>query len=140
MVLSPVQTYMIMFFTGGFLYCGMEILYRGYSHISMLLAGGICFLMIGVIENILGEAASIIGQMLVCGLMITAVELVIGMIVNRQLHLNVWDYSREQYNFKGQICLLNCNLWFLLSGPAIVLHDLLRYLLMGGEIPHYKIF
>lgn len=140
MVLSPVQTYMIMFFTGGFLYCGMEILYRGYSHISMLLAGGICFLMIGVIENILGETASIIGQMLVCGLMITAVELVIGMIVNRQLHLNVWDYSREQYNFKGQICLLNCNLWFLLSGPAIVLHDLLRYLLMGGEIPHYKIF
>lgn len=140
MVLSPVQTYTIMFFTGGFLYCGMEILYRGYSHISMLLAGGICFLMIGVIENILGEAASIIGQMLVCGLMITAVELVIGMIVNRQLHLNVWDYSREQYNFKGQICLLNCNLWFLLSGPAIVLHDLLRYLLMGGEIPHYKIF
>ena len=45
--------------------------------------------------------------------MITSVELLFGMVVNRQLHLNVWDYSGEQYNFQGQICLLYSNLWFL---------------------------
>ena len=40
--MNPAQAYTIMFFTGGFLYCALEILMRGYSHISMLLAGGIC--------------------------------------------------------------------------------------------------
>lgn len=140
MVLNPLQAYTIMFFTGGFVYCGIEILYRGFSHISMLFAGGICFLLVGLVEQLLGESASIVAQMLFCGLMITLVEFVVGLVVNRQMHLNVWDYSAEQYNFKGQICLLNSNLWFLLSGPAIFLYDYMRYILMGITLPHYKIF
>lgn len=140
MFLNPIQAYTIMFFTGGFVYCGIEILYRGFSHISMLFAGGLCFLLVGMVENILGESASLVAQMLLCSLVITAVEFLFGIVVNRQLHLNVWDYSGEQYNFKGQICLLNCNLWFLLSGPAILLYDFLRYVLMGIAMPHYKIF
>ena len=138
--MNQIQAYIIMFLTGGFLYCGLEILYRGYSHISMLIAGGICFLLVGVIENILGSSASIIGQMFVCGLMITTIEFTIGMIVNRHMHLNVWDYSGEQYNIKGQICLLYSNLWFLLSCPVIILHDLMQHILLGYNMPHYKIF
>lgn len=138
--MNPVQAYIIMFFTGGFLYCSIEILYRGYSHISMLIAGGICFLLTGVIENILGDSSSLIGQMVICGLMITLVEFLVGMVVNRQMHLNVWDYSGQQYNLKGQICLLYTNLWFLLSCPLILLHDYLEYILLGVQIPHYKIF
>ena len=113
------QVYLIMFLTGGFLYCGIEILYRGYSHISMLFAGGLCFVLVGAVENILGDGASLIGQMIICGLMITGVEFIVGMIVNRQMHLNVWDYSGQQYNFKGQVCLLYTNLWILLSCPVI---------------------
>ena len=140
MVLNSLQAYTIMFFTGGFVYCGIEILYRGFSHISMLFAGGLCFLLVGVVEQILGESASIVAQMLFCGLMITLVEFIFGVVVNRQMHLNVWDYSTEQYNFKGQICLLNSNLWFLLSGPAIFLYDYMRFILMGIALPHYKIF
>ena len=101
--MNTIQAYIIMFMTGGFLYCGIHILYRGYSHISMLFAGGLCFILVGVIENILGENASIISQMLFCGIMITIVEFIFGMVVNRYMHLGVWDYSGEQYNFKGQI-------------------------------------
>ena len=63
--MNPVQAYIIMFFTGGFLYCAIEIFYRGYSHVSMLIAGGICFLLTGVIENILGDSSSLIGQMVI---------------------------------------------------------------------------
>ena len=47
--MNPAQAYTIMFFTGGFLYCALEILMRGYSHISMLLAGGICFVLVGAV-------------------------------------------------------------------------------------------
>ena len=52
--MNPAQAYTIMFFTGGFLYCALEILMRGYSHISMLLAGGICFVLVGAVQNLLG--------------------------------------------------------------------------------------
>ena len=138
--MNQIQAYVIMFLSGGFLYCGIEILYRGYSHISMLIAGGICFILVGAVENILGSTASIISQMLWCGIMITTVEFIVGIIVNKHMHLNVWDYSGEQYNFKGQICLLYSNMWFLLSYPMILLHDCMKYILLGSQIPNYKIF
>ncbi len=138
--MNTVQAYIIMFLTGGFLYVGIEILQRGYSHISMLLAGGLCFLLVGVVEHIAGESASLVGEMVICGLMITLVEFVFGMFVNQKLNLGVWDYSGEQYNYKGQICLLYTNLWILLSGPVIIAHDIMEYFLLGVPLQHYKIF
>lgn len=138
--MSQLQAYLIMFFTGGFLYCGIEILARGYSHISMLLAGGTCFVLAGAVENLLGSSASLISQMFFCSIMITCVELFIGLIVNRHMHLNVWDYSNQQYNFQGQICLLYTNLWFFISCPLILLHDSMEFLLLGTPIPTYHIF
>lgn len=72
--------------------------------------------------------------------MITGIEFIFGEIVNRYMNLNVWDYSGEQYNFKGQICLLYSNMWFFLSCPMIILHDYMKYLLLGQSMPHYKIF
>lgn len=138
--MSQIQAYSIMFLTGGFLYCGIEILARGYSHISMFLAGGTCLVLVGAVQHFLGYSSSIVSQMFFCGLMITTVELVFGLVVNRQMHLNVWDYSGQQYNFMGQICLLYSNLWFFLSCPAIFLHDYMEYILLGYEMPHYRIF
>lgn len=138
--MSQFQAYSIMFFTGGFLYCLLEIIARGHSHVSMFLAGGSCFLLVGIIQFLLGDNASFLSQMFFCGIMITLVELFIGIIVNRHMQLNVWDYSNEQYNFRGQICLLYTNLWFLLSAPVILLHDFMEYLLLGLRLPHYKIF
>ena len=140
MTLNPIQAYTIIFLSGGFLYCGMEVLYRGFTHISMFFTAGICFLMIGFIENILGDHVSILLQMLLCGIMITGIEFIVGLFVNRQLQLGVWDYSRQPYNIKGQICLWNSILWCLLSGPAIILYDLMRYFFMGISLPHYRIF
>ena len=72
--------------------------------------------------------------------MITLVEFVFGMFVNQKLNLGVWDYSGEQYNYKGQICLLYTNLWILLSGPVIIAHDIMEYFLLGVPLQHYKIF
>lgn len=138
--MNLIQAYIIMFLTGGFLYCGIEVLYRGYSHISMFFAGGLCLILVGAIQNLLGNSASIVGQMLLCGLMITAIEFIFGAVVNKYMQLNIWDYSGEQYNFKGQICLLYSNMWFLLSCPMIILHDYMEYILLGQSLPHYKIF
>lgn len=132
--------YTFLFLTGGFLYGAIEILSRGFSHISMLIAGGLCFVLIGLLNEVYSFDMSIISQMVISSLIVTVVELCVGIVVNLWLKLNVWDYSMLPYNFLGQVCLLYTNIWFLLSLPAIVLDDMLRYLLMKEEKPHYKFF
>ena len=132
--------YILLFFIGGYSYCRVELLFRGFSHISMLIAGGICFILIGLLNDIFPHKISIICQMVISSLIFTAVEFIVGMIVNVWLDLNVWDYSNLPYNFMGQICLLYTNIWFFLSLAAILLDDYLKYFLLGEEKPSYKIF
>ena len=82
------QAYTIMFFYRRILYA-LEILMRGYSHISMLLAGEFvcvsrCCAKSTGWTGITGGADAFVD------LMITVVEFVVGMIVNRYLHLAVF--------------------------------------------------
>ena len=39
--------YAVLWYLGGMVYTGMELLWRGWSHGSMFVAGGVCFLLIG---------------------------------------------------------------------------------------------
>jgi uncharacterized membrane protein len=132
--------YTFLFLIGGFVYGGIEILSRGYSHISMLVAGGICFILIGLINEVFSWNMAIISQMAISALIITMVEFVIGVVVNIWLKLNVWDYSTKPYNILGQVCLLYTNIWFFLSLFAILMDDYLRYFLLKEEKPRYRIF
>lgn len=123
---------------GGFAYGSIEMLYKGGTHISMVIAGGLSFWLIGLL-NEGNRNPSLLAQMLVSMGIITLIELVTGVIVNVWLHLSVWDYSHIPYNFMGQICLLFSVLWFLLSLIAIVADDYIRYFLLKGKKPHYHL-
>lgn len=125
------------FLVGGFAYGGIEILTRGYSHISMFIAGGLCFVFIGLLNEFLGEKLSFLSLMVLSALIITAVEFITGVIVNLWMGLGVWDYSYLPYNLKGQICLLFTNLWFLLSAPALLLDDFFRVALLKRKPVKY---
>ncbi|MBO5198133.1 MAG: hypothetical protein J6B85_06380 [Lachnospiraceae bacterium] len=125
------------FLAGGFAYGGIEILTRGYSHISMFIAGGLCFVFIGLLNEFLGEKLSFLSLMVLSALIITAVEFITGVIVNLWMGLGVWDYSYLPYNLKGQICLLFTNLWFLLSAPALLLDDFFRVALLKRKPVKY---
>jgi len=138
--MRQISKYSFLFLLGGLLYYAIEILYRGYSHPSMYILGGICFICIGSLNEFHTDQISLISQMLVSAVIITILELITGMIVNKWLKLNVWDYSNLAYNLKGQISLISSNIWFLLSLPAILLDDWLRYHFFNEEKPHYKIF
>ena len=46
---------------------------------------------------------------------ITAAELVLGLILNYKLHLDIWDYSDLKFNLFGQISLLYSTFWAILS-------------------------
>lgn len=124
---------------GGTIYYAVELLWRGYSHWTMFILGGLCFVLIGALNELYRWDMALISQMFISALVITFLELITGLIVNKWLHWGVWDYSQVPYNFMGQICLLYTNLWFLLSLAGIILDDFIRYRLLGEEKPHYKI-
>ena len=134
-----VDKYIILFAIGGMAYFFLEVLVRGYSHYTMFLCGGACFVCCGLLNESMKIKMSFISQMVLSALIITALELITGLIVNVWLKMDIWDYSGLPYNFKGQICLLYSFFWFLVSSVAIVMDDFLRYKLFHEEKPHYKI-
>ncbi len=96
----------LLFYLGGMIYTGIELLWRGRSHWSMFLLGGTCFLALGRIRRL---RISVFRRMLLAAVMVTALELLTGLTVNREYR--VWDYRRMPLNFKGQICLPFFFLW-----------------------------
>lgn len=92
----------------------IEILWRGYTHPSMLTAGGLCFLFFGTVCEKLKKTSLII-KGVIGGAFITSVELIFGIIFNVILKKNVWDYSRMPFNIGGQVCAGYSFLWMLLS-------------------------
>ena len=107
-----------MFALGGTAYVGLELLWRGRSHGSMFLAGGTCFLLLGALSKRLPlPLRGIAGAGI-----ITAVELTVGLLVNRGYH--VWDYRGMPLNFMGQICLPYSLLWVPVSFGAMGLYEL----------------
>lgn len=119
-------TQFIFFLIGGFLYVCIELLVRGHSAFSMFLAGGFCFVLIGLFHQRVASVLSLPIQMFLSALIITFVEFIIGLIVNLWLGKNIWDYSNQPFNYKGQICLLYTIYWFFLSFPIIYLNTWLR--------------
>ena len=108
----------LLFYTGGTVYLSLELLYRGRSHGSMFLAGGLCFLLIGHLNRVEPKLPLPL-RAVVGAAIVTAVELGTGMLVNRQYQ--VWDYRDQPWNFMGQICPVFSALWVPLSLAASVL-------------------
>lgn len=130
----------ILFMIGGISYYTIELLWRGYSHISMFILGGSCFVLIGSIrEYDFRLNRSLLPMQCLSSLIITLLELGFGLILNVVLKLDIWDYSKMRFNFIGQISLRYSIYWFLLSLPAIILYDYLVYWLFEGERPRYRI-
>lgn len=128
----------ILMAVGGMLYALFEIGFRGYTHWTMIIVGGLCFYLIGLINEIIPWKMKIWKQCLIGSLVVTAVELVSGCIINLWLGWGVWDYSDMPFNILGQVCLPFSALWVLLSALAIILDDYLRYWLYHEEKPHYR--
>lgn len=127
----------ILFIFGGAAYIVIEILWRGYTHWAMFFVGGLCFLLVGEINEFIPWEMAFWKQMIIGGAIITGVELVSGIILNLVLKWNVWDYSKMPLNFLGQICLPFTLAWIGLSAVAITLDDFLRYLWFDEKFPHY---
>ena len=108
------KRYYFLFIIGGIGYALIEILARGYTHPSMAIAGGLSLISIDFINSRFYHK-SILLRGFLSSLAITGIELFIGIWVNLILHLGVWNYSKEAFNFMGQICPLYSLIWFGIS-------------------------
>ena len=118
------KTNLLVFSIGSIGYGILETLFRGFTHWTMLVTGGLVFVILYHL-NSKNENAPLWKKCLTGAIVITMVELAVGCIVNIWLGWNVWDYSAYTYNFLGQICLAFTVLWFFLCIP---LAYLTRYL------------
>ena len=125
MKLNNTTKNIIIFIIFGISYYLLEILWRGYSHWTMIIVGGLCGLLIGLINEITPKMNTIL-QMLLGSVIVTIIEFVTGYIINIKLDLNIWDYSNLKFNILGQVSLLFSVLWFFLSYIVIKLDDCIR--------------
>jgi len=130
---------MTLWLWGGFVFYCIELLWRGYSYPSMFVVGGVCFLIIGGINNYLPWSIGLVWQSLIGGAAVTVIELASGIVLNIWLGLGIWDYSHLPFNILGQICLLYSLIWVVLSTVGIFLDDYLRWKLYGEQRPKYTL-
>ena len=112
------------FAAGGTGYVLLELLWRGRSHGSMFLVGGICFLLLGKLQK---RHLPLLCRAILGSFIITTAELGAGLIFNRDYR--VWDYRNEAFHFYGQICPLFSFLWMPVSLGAMWLYEKLELIL-----------
>lgn len=120
-----VREYVYIGIVGGTGYAFLEILWRGYTHWSMIMAGMLAGIFLYWCRIML-TGSPLWLRCLLGALGITAVEFVIGCVVNLWWGLDVWDYSALPGNVLGQICPLFTGLWCLLCIPAYGLCGIVR--------------
>ena len=131
---------LVLFLVGGFVYGMMEILSRGYSHISMFCAGGLCLVLIDYCNHKLPSHIAVVSKLFIFSGIITLIEFVIGILVNQILHLGVWDYSHLPYNLLGQICLIYFIVWFLVSFMVLMADEYICRYWFGEHREKIKFF
>lgn len=139
MQLWKVNKYVALITVGGLMYILLELAWRGRSHWTMFLLGGICFVALGLINEVLPWDMPLWQQVLIGACIVTVLEFAAGCVVNLWLDWSVWDYSSLLGNIMGQICPQYGLLWMPISLVGIILDDWLRYWWWGEERPRYKL-
>lgn len=138
-MMKHIKKNIVLFLTGGIIYIIIELLWRGYTHWSMMIAGGLCFLIIGGINEYFSWSMPLILQGIVGSIAITVIEFIFGVIFNIWLDLSVWDYSSLPLNIMGQVCIPYMLLWIPLAIIAVIVDDWLRYWWFDEQKPIYKL-
>ncbi len=109
---------------GGIAYGSLEMFWRGHTHWSMILTGGLCCCLMHLISTRMKDP--VWKKWIMCAAVVTAAEFVVGCVVNLSMGWEVWDYSNRAMNLMGQICPLFSFFWLALSIPFVYVSGLLK--------------
>lgn len=116
------------FAVGALCYGSMEIINRGFTHISMGILGGLSFLVIHILNGDYRNGnIRMITLLIISALFITSAEFFTGELLNHILGMNIWSYSDMPLNIDGQICLPFTIIWFVLSVLGVITDNFIRH-------------
>ena len=139
MQMKQVSQYLFLIGVGGVLYDSFEMIFRGFSHWSMFLLGGICFWFFYIQVKVTNWQDPMWIQIIRCTIFVTACEFITGIIVNKWLGWAVWDYSDQPFQLFGQICLPFATIFSGMCALGIVWSGNLLHLLYGETKPKFHI-
>jgi uncharacterized membrane protein len=132
---------LVLFYIGFTTYISIEVVFRGYSHWLMGICGGLAIVILDKLNDYISWDMDILIQGSIGSLLITAFELIIGLISQAGFLPQMWDYSNMPLSFfNGQCCVLFTFFWLLIVAPSIILLDIYDWKIFNGETPYYKIF
>lgn len=115
---------------GGSLYYLIEIGFRGYSHWTMFVLGGLALTFCSFQGEVMHWSEPLWLQIFRAVLFLTSLEFITGIICNKWLKIRIWDYRDQPLQLWGQICL-----------PFIVLFSgLLMLAILFGGVVLWKVF
>ena len=120
------------------LYCGIEILYRNFTHWTMGLLAFIVGILLSIINDEILEYDDWYEVQILIGTSFCIVmEGLFGIIFNS--NYNIWDYRNLPFTFcGGQLNLIFCGVWMIIVALGLPLLDWLQYKLQAGPRPYYK--
>lgn len=108
----------------------------GQSSLWMFLVGGLLGLTLGKMNEIKTTRNLMYPFNILAGAaMITFIELISGIILNRWLGFNIWDYSGAKYNFLGQIDLVHSTCWVILTPFVFWVDDVMKHYMFDEPRP-----
>lgn len=116
---------LIIFLFGGVTYGMVEIMWRNHTHYTMVILGGLCFLVLYRLFTAMNNY-SLLEKCVAGAIIITFLEFLTGCIVNLLLNMGVWNYSKVPFNLLGQVCVLYSVLWGLICIPVAYLSKLIK--------------
>lgn len=137
--MKRVSEYVFLLVLGGVLYYEFEMFFRGFSHWSMFLLGGICFVFCAQ-QGIWTEwKEPLWKQVAWCIIFVISCEFITGIIVNKYFQWNVWDYTGLPLQLMGQICLPFAIIFSGLCALGILLSGYLLHYLYREKNPGFHI-
>lgn len=139
MLMKKLSEYLFLWALGGTLYYSIELMFRGFSHWSMFLLGGICLLFFWLQGSKTEWSDPMWVQIIRCTIFVVSCEFITGIIVNKWLGWGVWDYSDEPFHLFGQICLPFAMIFSGFAVIGIILSGNLMHWLFGEKKPNYHV-
>lgn len=137
--MRKVSEYIFLWALGGSVYYLLEMGFRGFSHWSMFVVGGLALCFCTFQGEMTKWQEPMWIQVIRSVIFVTALEFITGILVNKYFQLAVWDYSDQPFNLWGQICIPFMILFSGLLVVAIWLGGMLSYKIFGGSKPHFYV-
>lgn len=134
--------YVVLFLIGFCMYITLEVLFRGYSFLLMGLSGAVAVLIIDQLNKKIPWNVDLLIKGILGSVIITFIEMTVGLLDKYILHMNMWDYSCLWLDFQGVICPLFSFIWIFISIGTLLIIDAIDYYVFNDftEPPYYKLF